>query len=210
MKTTIGWLFDLYAHPMKGIVLWLVGEDGKAYRFHQEFETVFYAHGPFPRLHELGKYLRTKYLKQEVRLERVTREDLFAGSQELMGIGVANVTMYKSLFQDVYENFSDLIFYDVDTPLTVRYAAAYDVFMMARCEVMAEKDGTIIDIQALDTPYELDPKFPHFKLLTLRPDADPSHRFPQFLIAKFGKSHLRLSFEKPGELLTLQRRFGFF
>ena len=79
MKTTIGWLFDLYAHPMKGIVLWLVGEDGKAYRFHQDFETVFYAHGPFPRLHELGKYLRTKYLKQEVRVERVTREDLFAG-----------------------------------------------------------------------------------------------------------------------------------
>ncbi|HSJ88790.1 MAG TPA: DNA polymerase domain-containing protein [Anaerolineales bacterium] len=203
MKTTIGWLFDLYAHPMKGIVLWLVGEDGKAYRFHQDFETVFYAHGPFPRLHELGKYLRTKYLKQEVRLERVTREDLFAGSQELMGIGVANVTMYKSLFQNVYENFSDLIFYDVDTPLTVRYAATYDVFMMARCEAMAEKDGTLIAIRALDTPYELDPKLPHFKLLTLRPNADPSHHSPQFLIAKFGKSHLRLSFEKPGELLTL-------
>ena len=135
MKKTIGWLFDLYAHPTKGIVLWLVGEDGRAHRFHQDFETVFYAHGPFPRLRELGKYLRTKYPKQEVRLERVTREDLFAGSRELMGIGVANIVMYKSLFQDVYENFSDLIFYDVDIPLTVRYAVTHNVFMMERCEV---------------------------------------------------------------------------
>jgi DNA polymerase-2 len=203
MKKTTGWLFDLYAHPTKGIVLWLVGEDGKAHRFHQDFETLFYVHGPFPRLHELGKYLRMKYSKQEVRLERVTKEDLFAGSRELMGIGVANIAMYKPLFQDVYETFSDLIFYDVDIPLTVRYAAAYDTFMMARCEVSAENDGAILTIRALDTPYELDPKLPHLKLLTLRPDVDPSHRSPQFLMAKFGKSHMRLSFERPGELLTL-------
>ncbi len=45
MKKLTGWLFDLYAHPMKGVVLWLVGEDGKPYSFHQDFEAVFYARG---------------------------------------------------------------------------------------------------------------------------------------------------------------------
>jgi len=29
MKKYTGWLFDLYSHPTKGIVLWLIGEDGK-------------------------------------------------------------------------------------------------------------------------------------------------------------------------------------
>src|ERR1043165_1545444 len=168
MKRFAGWLFDLYAHPTKGIVLWLIGEDGKAHQFYQDFEISFYAYGAHPRLHELGMYLRTKYSKQEVRLERATKEDLFAGSREVMGIGISNMNAYKSLLQEVQENFSDLIFYDVDVPLTVRYAAANNVFMMALCEVIAEMDGRIISIQALDTSYELDPKLPTLKILTLK------------------------------------------
>lgn len=203
MKKYVGWLFDLYAHPAKGIVLWLVGEDGKHQRFHQDFETVFYAYGPRSRLHELGMHLRAKYSKQEVRLERVTKEDLFAGPRELMGVGVSNVTIYKHLLAEVQENFSDLIFYDVDVPLTVRYSAAYDVFMMAHCEVIAEQDGRLINIQALDTPYDLDPCLPPLKLLTLKPDTDPSYKSPQYLIMKFGKSNMRLSFDKPTELISI-------
>ncbi len=203
MKKHTGWLFDLYAHPTKGIVLWLIGEDGKPYRFHQDFETVFYAYGSFQRLHELGVTLRAKHSRQDVRLERVTKEDLFAGLREVMGIAVSNVTIYKNLFQEVYDEFSDLVFYNVDIPLTVRYAAAYDIFMMACCEVLAEVDGGIINIRALDTPYELDPKLPHLKVLTLRPDTDPSYKPPQYLIAKFGKSHMRTSLDKPCELINL-------
>src|SRR5690349_8159463 len=140
MKRFVGWLFDLYAHPTKGIVLWLIGEDEKAHRFYQDFEISFYAFGPHPRLHELGVYLRTKYSKQDIQLERSTKEDLFAGSREVLGVGISNTNLYKSVSQEVQENFSDLVFYNVDVPLTVRYAAAYHVFMMAFCEVIADAD----------------------------------------------------------------------
>jgi len=60
MNETIGWLFDLYAHPRKGVVLWLVGEDEKRYCFHQDFEMTFYIGGPFPRLKEAWRFLRPK------------------------------------------------------------------------------------------------------------------------------------------------------
>jgi len=204
MKKYSGWLFDLYEHPTKGVVLWLVGDDGKSYSFHQDFETVFYARGPFERLHDLGKFIRTKHSKESVRLERVTtKEDLFDDPQEVMGIGVSKTTIYKKLFQEIQDDFSDLIYYDVDVPFTVRYAAAHDVFMMARCEVTAEQDGRLISIKALDTPYDLDPKLPSLRLLSLRPDTDPSHKPPKYLIARFGKSYLRLSFDKPHELLSI-------
>src|SRR5690349_11079565 len=118
MKRFVGWLFDLYAHPTTGIVLWLIGEDGKAYQFYQGFEISFYAYGPHPRLHELGVYLRTKYSRQEVQLERSTKEDLFAGSREVMCVCVSSTDLYKSLIQEVQENFSELIFYNADVPLT--------------------------------------------------------------------------------------------
>jgi len=203
MKKYNGWLFDLYDHPIRGMVLWLIGEDGKPYCFHQDFEILFYAYGPFLRLHELGKHLRAKYPRQEVRLERVVKEDLFAGSIELMGIGVASNLTYRNLFQDVHETFSDLTFYNVDIPLSVRYAAACNVFMMAHCEVFAETDGRLLKIRALDTPYEISPELPRLKILFLKPDSDPLYRIPQYLSLKFGKAYMRLTFDAPADLLHL-------
>lgn len=203
MKKHSGWLFDLYEHPTKGVVLWLAGEDGKPYSFHQEFETLFYARGPVEQLHDLGVFIRRKYSREIVSLKRATRDDLFDGPQVVMGIGVSAYAIYKKLIREVQENFPDLIYYDVDIPFTVRYAAAHNVFMMSRCEVMAEEDGRIVSIRALDTPYDLDPKLPNFRLLSLRPDTDPSFKNPKHLIVKFEKSYLRLPFDKPYELLSI-------
>jgi len=203
LKRVLGWLFDLYAHPTKGVVLWLVGEDGKPYCFYQDFETVFYARGSDKRLHDLGVFLRKKYPKENVRLTRDEKEDLFDGLQVVMGIGVSNFSLFNKIFREVQDSFSDLIFYDADIPLTVRYAAANDVFLMARCEVVAEDDGKIVSIKALETPDEIDPKLPNLRILSLRPDTDPSHKPPKFLIAKHGKFYLRLPFEQPAELINI-------
>lgn len=201
MKEITGWLFDLYAHPQQGMVLWLVGEDGKPYCFHQDFETSFYAGGPAARLHELGFCLRAKYSVEEVKFERVKKEDLFAGPQDGMGVRVANPSIYKRVFREANEHFPDLIYSDVDIPITVRYAAAYNVFMMARCMVSAEPDGKLISIHALDVPEELEPRLPKLRILSLRPESDPAHATPKYLIIRFGKFYLRAPFDRPRELL---------
>jgi DNA polymerase II len=203
MKTYNGWLLDLYAHPAKGIVLWLVGEDGRSHSFYQDFEMRFYARGEFQRLHELGVFIRRKYSKEIVRLERVTREDLFDGPQVVMEVGTSNPNVFRKLSREAQDNFPDLIFYDVDVPLTVRYAADQQVFMMAHCEVTAEEDGRLINIRTLDAPDDLDPPLPRLKILSLRPDTNPAHTTPKFLAAKFGKSFVRLPFERPRELLHI-------
>jgi DNA polymerase elongation subunit (family B) len=203
MKKYSGWLFDLYAHPTKGIVLWLVGEDGSSHSFYQDFDMRFYARGDFQRLHELGVFIRRKYSKEVVRLERVTRDDLFDGPQVVMGIGTSHPDVFRKLSREAQENFTDLIFYDVDVPLTVRYAAAQQVFMMARCEITAAEDDKLISIRALDAPDDLDPQLPQLKILSLRPDTNPAHTAPKYLVAKFGKSFVRLPFKRPRELLTI-------
>lgn len=203
MKKHNGWLFDLYEHPTRGIVLWLVGEDGKLHSFHQNFETVFHARGSVEQLHELGVFIRRKYSRDVVNLSRVTKDDLFDGPQEVMGIGVSNAAIFGNLSRKVQEEFPNLIFYDVDIPLTVRFAAAHNVFVMARCEVTAEDDGRLVSIKAMDSLDDLDPQLPNLRLLSLRPDSDPTYKTPRYLIAKFGKSFLRLPFDKPRELLGI-------
>ena len=197
MKEITGWLFDFYVHPQKGAVLWIVGEDGKPHSFFQDFEITFYAGGAFPRLKELWQFLRSK----PVKLEKVTKDDLFDGPQEVMQIRAASPTIYKGLFQEVKERFPDLTYYDVDIPLTVRYAATCNVFMMAYCKITAASDGKLGSIQGMDKPDDLDPKLPRLRTLILRPDTDPSHAPPKYLLARFGKAYLRLPFDHPCELL---------
>jgi DNA polymerase-2 len=200
MREITGWLFDLYVHPQKGVVLWLVGEDNRPHCFFQDFEITFYAGGAFPRLKELWRFLASK----PVKLKKVDdKEDLFDGSQVVMQIQVESPTIYKGLFREVQERFPDLTYYDVDIPLTVRYAAAFNVFMMGSCKVTAEAGGKLLSIQALDKPDDLDPRLPHLRISRLRPDTDPNHASPKYLIVKFGKAHLRLPFSQPRELLNI-------
>lgn len=108
MKEVTGWLFDLYEHPQKGAVLWIVDEKGKPHRFHHDFEITFYAGGPSPRLRELWIFLRSR----KMGLKKVTRDDLFDGPQEVMQIRVPSPAIYKILFREVKESFPDLTYYD--------------------------------------------------------------------------------------------------
>ena len=198
-----GWLFDLYAHPQKGVVLWLLGENGRPQCFHHDVAITFYAGGAAARLKELGVFLRSKYPRSLVKFERVTREDLYDGPKELMSVRIANAARAHRLFMEASRAFTDLTYFDADIPVTLRYAAAYDVFLMALCKLTAEPDGTVTGIKTYDTPWDLEPRLPRLRKLSLRPDVDPSHAPPQFLLIRFGGSFLRLSLDQPYELIHI-------
>ncbi len=202
MNPYTGWLFDIYARPDKGVALWLLGEDEKPHCFFdQDLEVLFYAGGTVPRLRELWRYLKNK----KVKLEYTQREDLFDGPQDVVQIRVPDPSAYAALFKEVSQHFQDLVFYDADIPLPLRFAAARNVFMMANCEVTAQPDGRLIDITTSDTPSELDPKLPRFRKLNLRPNSDPSRTSPKHLLVKYDGFYLRAPLDKPRQLLMLLR-----
>ncbi len=207
MREYTGWLFDIYARPDHGIALWLVGEDGKPHCFHQDFEMVFYAGGSASRLRELCRSIKDRGVK----LEQTQREDLFAGTQDVVQIRVPAPAMYPRLFRQVSGSFPDLTYYDADVPLPLRFVAAHDVFMMARCAVTAQPDGqphegvpaTLVSIAASDTLSELDPKLPPFRKMSLGPDVDPRRATPHRLLVRYDGFHLRLPLDKPREIVLL-------
>jgi DNA polymerase-2 len=199
MKQIQGWLFDLYEHPVKGVVVWVIDEGGQPHSLYQDLEITFYAGGPFPRLRELWIFLRSR----GARLARVSRDDLFDGPQEVMQIQLQSATTFRKVFREVKEKFPDLTYYDIDVPLTIRYAAQYNVFMMASCAVTVDAEGKISHISTLDAPEVLNPRLPRFRILSLMPDKAPFHEPPRYLNAKFGKSYMRLAFDRPRQLLTI-------
>src|SRR6266508_3764038 len=138
MKEYTGWLFDLYAHK-QGIVLWLVGEDKKPHSFTQPFQITFYVGGPAHRLRQLWKFLRDK----PVSLFRTQRKDLHAGIKDVLEVKVTNPSSYDELFREINQRFPDLLYYDTDIPLILRYAAMFGVFPLGRCRVKVKQGWEI-------------------------------------------------------------------
>jgi DNA polymerase elongation subunit (family B) len=198
MKEYTGWLFDLYAHPKQGVVLWLVGEDGKPHSFTQTFQVMFYVGGPFHRLRQLWKFLREK----PVMLSRTQREDLHEGIKDVLEVKITNPFSFDELFREVNQRFPDLLYYDVDIDLILRYAAAFGVFPLGHCSVEVKQGWKVSKITPLDTPWELDPKLPDLRVLQIRPDVNPSHTIPQYLSVNFDQFKYRLPLDKPRELLS--------
>lgn len=198
MREYTGWLFDLYAHPRQGMVLWLVGEDKKPHSFIQRFEIVFYVGGPFHRLRQLWKFLRDK----SVRLYRAQQTDLHEGMKDVLEVHVLNPFLFNAFFKEVYRFFPDLHYYDVDIPLVLRYAAEYGVFPVGLCKIEVEQGWEISRITPLDDPWQLDSRLPDLRMLKIIPDVNPSHQMPQYLSVHFDHFKYCLPLDNPHKLLS--------
>ncbi len=161
MNLPRGWLLDLYAAKQGGVTFWVIGEDGKRYRFSQSFTLTFYAAGPSHRLRGLWRFLSDQAIP--VNLSRVERRDIFQPDpMPVMGINVNKQEELQQVFARARSAFPDLDYYDVDILLSLRYAAGCGVFPLAFCELGMEGDQ-VRSITPLETPWDLDPAVPRVR-----------------------------------------------
>lgn len=184
MKEHTGWLLDVYADPQGGLAIWLLDEGGRErLRFRQDFPVTFYAAGPVSRLRELWLYLKTQHAP--VNLRRCRRRDLFAPQLvDTLAIQVEQPALQPHLFRRVAREFPQLTYYDADLPVTLRHAAVYNSFPLARCRLLADDEGQIGELDVLDSPWELDPVEAPLRILSVEPDVDPSHASPEYLVVR--------------------------
>jgi DNA polymerase-2 len=186
-----GWLLDLFADPQDGVILWLLGDDGKRYRLRQPFPITFYAAGPAAHLRALWRFLENQ--STPVTLSRTERRDLFQPQPiTVLAVQVPQPARQPRLFQQVIKRFPELTYYDADVQLTLRYAAAHHVFPLARCRVSLNDAGQVEEMIALDSPWELDPAPPPLRILDIEPDSDPAHASPTHLFLRSGRFTYRL------------------
>jgi DNA polymerase-2 len=60
-----------------------------------------------------------------------------------------------------------------------------------------------MDIKTYDTPWDLEPRLPRLRKLSLRPDVDPAHAPPQHLLIRFNGFFVRAPLDQPYELIHL-------
>jgi DNA polymerase-2 len=200
MLETCGWLLDLYDDLKDGLVIWLIGEDGKRYRLHQPFPVTFYAAGETAQLRALWRWLENQPVA--ARLKREEHRDLF--QEELvtvLAIQVQQTAEQPQLFREVSRAFPDLTYYDADLQLSLRYSAVTGTFPMAYCRVMADDDGTLCELKTMDSRWDLDPEPPPLRVMYLEPDCDPSHTPPQTVKVRYEHSEYALQIDPPEPML---------
>jgi DNA polymerase-2 len=199
-----GWLLDAYAgrvDTQDGVVLWLLGDDGRRHRLVHDFPVTFYASGSSGQLRAAWRFLQDQ--PYSLQLERSQRRDLFVPHPlDVLGVSVERPSVQPHLFHQVEQAFPRLTYYDADIPLALRYAARYQLFPLARLQVIAGEDGHVQEIHALDSPWDLDPPQAPLRVLSLEPDSDPAHAEPAELLAYCGRYSYRLSFSPLRPLLV--------
>ena len=194
-----GWLLDIYSHPERGVVLWLLCDDGQRRCLRQDFPITFYAAGSSHRLRELWIFLRNQPL--HIQLARTERNDLFTGSTVVLAATLISPSALPLLFQTLTKLFPDLTFYNADLHVPLRHAALYDTFPLARCHVVANEHDEIREINVLDSRWELDPTPPPLRILTMETDVDPFHDEPKKILVQGQKSSMSLDLRKGTSLL---------
>ena len=200
MPDHVGWLLDLYEDNREGIVLWLIGDDGERCRLRQDFPVTFYAAGDPEQLRDLQCYLRTR--PEKLRLYRAQRRDLFHDKPlTLMAVEMRAPVRQPRLFQQITHRFPGLDYYDADLNITLRHAARWGTFPLARCYVSANDEGVVRELRVLDSPWDLDPLDAPLRVLALKPDCDPAHVQPSALIARHDGHQYRFSIQPERSLL---------
>ena len=199
MNEHTGWLMDVYSHPERGIVLWLLCDDGQRRCLRQDFPVTFYAAGLSHRLRELWIFLENQ--SPFTQLSRTERRDLFKGATITLAATLPSPCALPPLFQALTKVFPDLTFYDADLHVAIRHAAVYGTFPLARCHVAADEQNNIHEIKVLDSKWDLDPEPPPLRVLTLEPDVDPFQDDPGQIIVSSRKNRMTLDLEKEASTL---------
>jgi DNA polymerase-2 len=205
-----GWLLDVYAHPQRGVTLWLLCDDGRRLRLQQDFPVSFYAAGPPQRLRQLWTCLRSMGALEGAihesplqaspsptfTLAREERRDLFTGTIPVLAARTESPAALSRLYSRLTGQFLDLTFYDADVHIAIRHAAVYGTFPLARVALEADENGSVQELVVLDSPWHLDPERPELRVMSLEPEEDPFHSDPQRFIVQTTRG--RLALDLPG------------
>lgn len=211
MNTVVsGWLADVYPDPREGLVVWLYesarqGADGKMVagrrlRLRQMFQVTFFISGSPERLRAVWQFLQS--LDPAIKMARVERPELSdRPAFTTMSICVPHPVQEQGLVQKLSEAFQDLVFYNVNIPLPLRYAAQTGILPLASARAVVSEDGWIQEIEGKKHGNIWMPaSYP--RVMHLMPDIEPRLGFPRHMHVSVGGKAYHFPVEPARPLLV--------
>jgi len=196
-----GWLFDVYPNP-KGMVLWIITEEGQRLRLIDPFHPSFYFEGSSKELSHAFLHLSRE--TTPITARQVERIEFFSGKPiPVVQVTVHVPTEYVGIVKRMTRISDKLRFYNCDINLSQLYFYERNLFPLASCSVSANSE-TIETIRALDSPWDLDYSLPPLRIMHLRLEGDlinPNHGGQGKLEIYNGQDSSVLEGDDPAELL---------
>jgi len=169
MDEVTGWLFDVYEHSERGIMLWLITDTGERLSLRMELPVTFYVAGDFTRLRAAWRALQGR-----ANLARTKRRDLFLGERDVMAVTADH---NGQVFREIHEQFPDLDYYDADLPISLRFIAHTGCHLLGRCRLQLRREW-VQSIQPLSSPWSIEHEPLPLRIMRLAPEVDPAFRKP--------------------------------
>ncbi len=192
-----GWLLDIYADELDGVVLWVLGEDGVRRRLTQSFRPVFYIGGDSDSLRRIHDFLQRN--SPRVRAFFTERADLYEGLQKVLAVESASPVLQQRLFYYLKKRYKGLgmRFYDVSIPLSVRYVVLTGVFPTGRCFVCYDDASNLLDIHPMESAWDIEYSLPELRTIVVEPDVEPQFSQPESLQITLGQEERTLKLDQP-------------
>lgn len=206
MQHISGWLLDVYADPHNGVSVWLTDEQGDTHHLHDVVTPYFFIAGTAEQLHEVCVWLaRSPY---PVALERTERYEVFERRElVVLQVRLLQVNDYTVLVRRVTETFPALRYYHADLTIPQFYFFEKDLFAFAKCEVLADETGRIIELACNDSVQALDYALPPLRVMTLTLDGEkhnpknPAHGYRAPVVIGYDGNEYVLSDRSPQWML---------
>lgn len=220
-----GWLFDAYPTEA-GMVVWLVGEDGRPHRLTVPFAPIFYAAGPRRALERIEPTLAAARIPVETAM--VVRQELFSGAElPVLQIAVQHPVMFPTAVR-LTGRVPGVSLFTCDLSVPQLFFAQTGLFPLglyriegrtaaaagsrvagARAGAQATPVIRIQDLHALSAPADLEYALPPISVMRLRLDGDPvdpTHTRRTELEASVDDDTVVLCGDRPGDLIASLNR----
>jgi DNA polymerase-2 len=144
-----GYFFDLYPVP-NGMVIWILGDDGKPYHCFDPFRPAFYL--------RLGEQDHKRILPlarrfgMPVTIGKERKMELFSGEEwEVTKITIHDPLQFNRCVRTLQKFFPHFAFYNSNIPVAQMYLYDRQVFPLARCQFNIDEKNTLLDIVVIDT-----------------------------------------------------------
>src|SRR3990170_5014850 len=159
-----GWLFDVYPHR-DGMVVWVLGADGRPHRLLHRYEPAMYVAGPRQAIERAGKAVTT--LGVPVTLRPTRQRELMTGEEvPVVRVAVGSPAAYPAAAQRL-AGVERLTLYNCDVPVGRLFFYETGLFPLAYCRV-EHTGGVVRAVQVLGRSEDLEYALPPLTTLRLR------------------------------------------
>ncbi len=191
-----GYFFDLYP-TRSGMVVWIIGDDGKTYHCFDSFYPSFYM--KLVRKDSFGKTCdmnRLPTLAQRFRLPvtigKEKKLELFSGEEwEVAKITVHDLLQLNNCVWTFQKFFPHFVFYNSNIPIAQMYLYDRQVFPLAHCEFIIDQKNILQKINVNDKFDACNYQIPELRIMYLN-NTDFGTKFSRSLnieISYNGKSY---------------------